>query len=456
MPFPRTLPFLALPCLMAAQPPESAPSLLAVPIRLDLEPLFRLAEQRTPRVPPGVETWIPLPDMARGAAVYRYNLYRDPLMMRVRGNTLGVRTVANYWLEVGLKTGPRITSVGRCGLGSEGFRRVLLGVQAQIGVTPRWGLELKATPEEPMPMNTCQITVLSYDITDRVVAGMKAELLKATQTLEQQLRDSGLLRRRAEAMWALAQRPLPLAEGVSLLLNPERVRLAPWNSQGKTLVLTPELQARPRIVLGAPPVVAPRPLPDLEVNANGLQEGLRIQAQAELGFREATEQLRRQVAGRRFDTEKGSFTVVDLSVRGEKGHAVIELELKGRVTGHLTLHGKPVVDEASGTLRLEDLDYTLESRNFLTKIGEWFLRSGLRRSLQEKANLFLNHSLEDLRGLTEKGLNRSPLPGVTLRGHLERLAVGRPEVLEDRFRVNAFLEGKLQVDLDAAALDAAH
>jgi hypothetical protein len=433
-----------------AQALDPGPSFITMPLRIDLAPVFASVEQTAPRVPPGVESWTPL--TTTPGAVYRFNLYRDPLIFRLNANRILVRTTAHYWLEVGVKAGSFIKGVGACGQGTEGFRRVLLGTRAELSLTPTWGLNLKAMPDDPAPLALCEVTFLGYDITDKVVAGMKENMLKATAAMEQQVRDSAMLRQKAEAVWTQAQQPIPLAEGVWLSLNPERIRLAPWSSQGKVLTLTPEIQARPAITLGPPPIVETRPLPPLEQAVNGLQPGFKIRVDTDLSFEQATAQLKRQIGGKRFDTEKGSFEVLDAVVHGKDGKAVLELTLKGRVTGKLNLAGRLVYNEGQGTLQLVDLDYTLESRNWITQFGEWLFRSTLKKTLQEKANWFMDKSLKDIRTLAQEGLNRPLAQGLNLAGNLTELKLGQPRVLSDRFRLDAFLEGQVSVEVDAKGM----
>jgi hypothetical protein len=462
----RFLSLLLCAALLAQEPPpisppamaqtlDLGPSIITLPIHIDLAPVFATVEQTAPRVPPGVETWTPLP--ATPGAVYRFNLYRDPLVFSLRANRILVRTMAHYWLEVGVKAGSFTKGVGSCGLGKEGYRRVLLGTRAELSLTPNWGLQLKALPDDPSPTTPCEVTFLGYDITDKVVAGMKENMLKATGAMEQQVAESAMLRQKAEAVWTQAQQPIPLAEGVWLSLNPERIRLAPWRSQGKVLTILPEIQAHPAITLGPVPPVELRPLPLLENISEALSPGFKIRVDTDLSFEHATAQLKKQIAGRHFDTEKGSFEVLDAAVQGRDGKALLELTLKGRITGKLNLAGRMVYNEALGTLQLQDLDYTLESKSWMTQFGEWLFRSTLRKTLQEKANWFMDKSLQEIRALAQQGLNRPLAPGLTLSGTLNGLKLGQPRVLADRFRLDAFLEGQVQVKVDPQGLlGAAH
>lgn len=440
-----TLGALALPA--QSLPPEAPPSLIAAPVRIDLGPVYAAIERAAPKVPPGVEAWINLPGPALGGGTYRYNLYRDPLQFYLAGNRLQVRTTVNYWLQVGVRMKGWIRGVAACGVAPESYRRALLGLQTELGLTPDWGLNLRIVPEEPVRLDPCQVTAVGFDITDRVLAGMKDSLLKATQGIEQQLRDPALLRPRVEKVWLQAQQPLELSPGVFLALNPERVRLAPWHSDGQTLVLTPEFQVRPTLTLGAPPAQPSRPLPALDPGPASIQPGFRVRVQAELTYQDASAELARRLAGQRFETDKGVFEVQSVAVRGRNGKIVLELDLKGRVVGRLTLAGTPRFDPQAGALRLDDLDYTLESRSWITRMGEWLYRSTLRRTLRDKCSGLLDQRFQDLKAQTQQGLNRDLAPGVAMAGTLGGLALEQIQVLDDRLSLGALLDGQVRIDL---------
>lgn len=433
-----------------AQEGEAPPSVLAFPLRLDLAGVFAEAERAVPRRPPGAESWTRLADGPKDAA-FRFDLTREPLRFSLRENSLLLRTEARYWLEVGAwMAGRWYQAVGSCGKGKETPRRVLLTLRSAFDLTPDWGLQLRTWAEDPQPLDPCLVTFLGYDITDRVVLGMKSEMVKALQGLERQVQDAAVLRQQAEKVWKAAQEPLELAPGIHLSLNPERIRLAPWRSEGKVLVLTPELQARPVLTLGDRPAAGALPLPRLETAAP-VSPGFRVRLDLDLPFGEATRQLRSQVVGRSFDTEKGSFSILDASVGGQDGRAILQVRVKGRIEGTLNLTGRPVFDETRGVLRLEELDYTLESRSWITRAGEWLLRSSLRRTLQAQTDWFLQRSFEDVRSQLNQNLNRELTPGVALKGSLGTLRLGQPRILADRFRVEAQLEGQAAVEVKGLA-----
>jgi hypothetical protein len=439
---------LLLACFpLCSNPPplESAPSFIATPVRVDLAQLFAAAERTTPRVPPGVETWNNLPGPALGGATFRFDLYRDPLQFTLTGSRLEVNTTVNYWLQVGVRMKGWVKGVGACGVAPESFRRARLGLTADLGLGPNWDLDLKLTPEEPVKLDACQLTLLGYDITDKVLASMKDALLKATQQMEQQVRNSTLVRTKVENAWLLAQQPIELSPGVHLLLNPERVSLAPLRSEGDTLIITPEIQARPTLTLGeavAPPY---RPLPPLDLAPAPIQPGFQLRVEAALSYQEATAQLARQVAGQRFTTDQGTFEVQNVAVRAQGDALLLAVGLKGRLDGTLTLSGHPRFDPVSGTIRLEDLDYTLDSKSWITRMGVWLYHSTLRQTLSDKCNFFMDKSFQNLKAQAQQGLNRDLAPGLAMSGVLDGFTLDQIQVLDDHLSIVAQLGGQLQI-----------
>jgi hypothetical protein len=439
----------ALPAFASGlEPPVSR---ITLPVRVDIASVLQGLEGSIPRTPPGVERWTPFPE--RPDYAYRFNLYRDAIQARTEGDRIVVRTMAHYWVQVGARIlGPFVKSLASCGLGREGHRAVILGAEAEVFITPGWRLAVRAKPLDPLPVSRCEMTFLDFDATGPVMRGMKDALVAAARDAESQLRESPLVRARAREAWDLAQRPIPVAEGVWLLLRPERIRLGRPRTDpagdGRILLLTPELEARPLLVLGTPPEPAPVPLPPLDtLPASG--SGAHVALESDLPFQQATEQLARQMAGRRFDTEQGSFEVVSIGVRGVEGRAVIDVDLKGRANGRVSLEGRPVYDAALGTLRVEALDYTFESRSWIERTAEWLFRSSLRQLLQERANLFLDQSFRGLKDQLALALNRPLASGLQLRGGVTDLHLGQVRVLEDRFRVDAFLDGELSLEVTA-------
>ncbi len=453
MSFPRRLSILLLLALpLAAQAPplpalveELESSSLALPIRVDLSALMKQVEAQVPLSPPNVETWAEIKGKPR--SYFRFNLIREPLLVQMKDAQLSLRMVANFGMDVGLRTlGNRYTVMGSCGRSPEPPRRVLLELKTEIGILPGWGVALRQTAFEVTPLNTCEITFLGFDITNQVTAGMKENLATGTEALAQLVRENALARQKAQEAWNLFSHPIELRKDLYLLFQPRRIRIAPLVTQGRTLVITPEIEAQPRLVLGAKPVVVATPLPDLEPNASP-RPGFRLRVEAELSYVHATQQLITEVVGKTFDTDKGRFEITSARVWGDQGRALLEIGVKGRVTGKVVLSGRPISDPATSSLRLADLDFTLDSQSWLTRMGVWLNHSGLQKLLVEKAHFLMDQQFQGLREAVQAGLNRPLAPSLMLSGSLKAFKVAALTTGPEAFKSQAYLEGEVQVDM---------
>jgi len=445
------LPLLFAFPLLAQAPPVSAfveelePSTVALPIRVDLAPLLRQVEAQVPLSPPVIETWAEI--KGRPRTYFRFNLIREPLSVRVKDDLVSVKVVANFGMDVGLRTfGNHYTVMGSCGRSPEPPRRVLLDLKTGIAVRRDWSVELRQPAFEVTPLNTCEITFLGFDITDQVAAGMKENLAEGAEMLARLVRENALARQTAQETWALLSQPMELGKDLYLVFQPRRLRLAPFATQGRTLVITPEIEAQPRLVLGPRPEAEVLPLPELEVNASP-KPGFRLRVEADLSYTHASQQFAAEVVGKTFDTDKGRFEITSARVRGEQGKAVIEVGLKGRITGKVTLSGKPLSDPATSSLRLADLDFTLESQSWLARVGDWIYHSDLRTLLTEKAHFLMDQQFQGLRDQVQAGLNRQLAPNLRLSGSLRTFRVAAVTTGPEGFRSQAYLEGEVQVDM---------
>ncbi len=417
-------------------------STLALPMRVELGAFLPQIEALAPRTPPVVEQWTEIPNKPR--TYFRCNLYREPLGFRFSQQRVAVTTIVNFGMDVGVRTvGEHYTTVGSCGRAPESPRRAMIEVDTQWFLRPDWRLELRDPIATATALNACQITFLGIDITDDVTKGMQGQVKAAVAQLDDLIRKTDLLRQRAAEAWAMASQPYELRKDAWLLLRPEKLRMGPIRTEGQTLFVTPELQARPLIILGPKPTAEVRPLPDLDV-ASEILPGFRVRAEAELDYASATLQLNEALAGKTFDTERGPLTINTAAIAGVEGKAILELDVRGPITGIITLQGRPAITE-EGLVKLEELDFTLASAGWLTKTGAWLFKSKIRRLIQEKSTLLIGQQFKELMALAHQQLNRSLAPGLELKGQLKEVRLQSILAAPSAFRVVAWVEGEAEV-----------
>jgi hypothetical protein len=186
--------------------------------------------------------------------------------------------------------------------------------------------------------------------------------------------------------------------------------------------------------------VVVRPLPALSQARPA--SGLRVPVQVEVPFaelgRQATELLRAQTAHE-------PLRIVSVSVRGRADTALVRLEMAGRMDGALTLLGRPRWDDATRTLVMEGLDWTLESRGALSRIKATLAAPFVGRAIAQATNggrYAVGPQLDAARAELTRAMNRPLAPEVAVGGGVTALVVTGVFTTPDAFVVRVLLTGE--------------
>ncbi len=205
-------------------------------------------------------------------------------------------------------------------------------------------------------------------------------------------------------------------------------------------------------MLGARPEASgPTPLPALsqgdvtphfDVNVRGL-----------ITYDEASQKLKDELGGRRFSFFIFSVEVEDVRVSGSGAKVVIAVDIRGAFNGTLYLFGTPyfiggIGSVAGGQLIFEDIDYTVETRSLLARLGQVIFRNRIREELEAHSEWDLSRQLRSAVGKVTRAINRELTPEATMSGQLTSFGPGSvrvgPEGIEAWYRVG----GKVEVALD--------
>ena len=86
--------------------------------------------------------------------------------------------------------------------------------------------------------------------------------------------------------------------------------------------------------------------------------------------------------------------------------AVVRFEFNGSAKGIGYLVGTPAFDAVRQRLSFPDLDYTIETRNLLLKIADWFNHEALRDDLRARLILDLSGPVGDARARLQRAMNQ--------------------------------------------------
>lgn len=255
------------------------------------------------------------------------------------------------------------------------------------------------------------------------------------------------LRQQLGKAWDAIQAPLALTNGVSLLLDPQALALAPLEGTGNKAGVVVNITARPRIVAGAaPPRIAGR-LPSFSISTAVADRGFHIALATELSFEYLGKELTKKLTGASSRIRGEYISVEKVRVSGSENSIVLAVSIKGTVKGTVYLTGTPVYDESTRSLAVRNVEYTLETKQVLAKLADWMLHSGLRDSLAERASWSVGERIDAAREQLTRALNRELNPHVSVLGEIRTLAPSAVGLTPTSIRAVLLADGAVEVNV---------
>ena len=126
--------------------------------------------------------------------------------------------------------------------------------------------------------------------------------------------------------------------------------------------------------------------------------------------------------GKRFESGSRAVTINKIDLWGKDGKMIVELGMTGSVNGEFYLSGIPVYDPLKKEIFLDQVDFVLDSKNKLLKLGDWLGHGTIARKIQENCRF----SIADQLTMGETNIknylnNYQPVKGVSVSGNLVSL-----------------------------------
>ncbi len=393
------------------------PSYVSAPVVLDLRPILADIEAGLPRRLGSLEDRVKLEGTPLLVAV---ELDRRPLQFAFGENTVEVKAVFGYrgkaWLDAPVK--PSVS----CGTDGPS-PRVRIHVATEYGLDSAWKVRTRSrllglTPVSDTPRDRCEVSLLSIDVTDKLLEGARGAVEQELRRLDRRLARVDL-KSRVEGLWRTLQQPLRITDSaVWLLIDPMAVGLGPITPRDSSVVAKVALLARPRFVSGPRPPDGEKPLPPLVRSQEGRDTAL-VLVEGLLVYEAANEILRKELRGRRVRIGWRWVTIDDVTAApvGD-GRLALALHLKGLARGRVWLAGRPAYDSLSRMITIPDLDLDVRSREALAGGLLWLADGPLTGWVRDRARFPADTLLEAARGKANAALDRELADGVHLSGQV--------------------------------------
>lgn len=426
-----------------------------IPIRMDLRPIYQFANNfidtlyTSPNYP---NEWV----MDGCSVRYQYRFVRGPMQFRAANNMLYVSFSGYY----GLRGASRICSaIGNspwtpsctCGFGSEKPRRIDAGFVIQLKLMPDYKLGVLINRINPVPVDKCEVCFFGKDVTQTVVDQLKTELDASIAGFRKQLEQFSL-RPYLQMVWDSLQTAYPIPGFGYLSMQPSALRISQVQLARDSMYISVGLSARPE--LKALPDVMRKPLPPL--TDFNLRSGFRLYVAQKLPYDSLSALANQQVAGRDFSMGKGLFKktvrIDSIKLQGGGQKLFIKVYVSKAAKGVFYMEGVPTWDGGQMKLYFDQLDYHIETRQWLLKQASYLMDGTIAQKLKENTTFEFGQRMDTLTRQLAAQMNRSLYPGVSSRGYLNKFALEKIEAGSDGLFIQGSAEGKLWLDINAQQL----
>lgn len=163
---------------------------------------------------------------------------------------------------------------------------------------------------------------------------------------------------------------------------------------------------------------------------------------------EATDIAKKTLLGKEYEFSDGKYKIKieDILIGGVDSNITIETSMSGSFNGKVTIKGKPYFDTIRNSIRLQDLDYNVQTRNILHKAAAWLFEKRILNNLNDNFEIPLGESLTKAKLSTESALNQQK-NGVKVTGTIKQMRPYLVEALTDKLLLILVTSGQVKANM---------
>ncbi len=394
--------------------PEIDPSTIIVPVTISLGDVINILqlEANTPKGEDFNENWGPFPTWDSPKAL-KYKWDRENFALTTNGNKSDFTSNFKYQLEYAEKRNrpyPPFTcciwdTITACGQ-QDPLPSIDVVLRSEFSLQSDWRL-LSRSEVTTENSKGCTEAGTKPEIINLIQSRLTKQLEEFAKNLDDRSPKFVNLRPFAQTAWSMLNRPISIdpKENVWLVVKPSKVRVTPIKLDATNASLSIGIESNPQVIIGFNPTIKSHPLPDILLgDPSGNSTILTNMA---LRFKDAAQKLEGNLTKKTLPYfGKQKVTIKNVNVYGNSLKTVIELDLIGTFSGRIYLSGKPQYDDKESKLTIPDLDFDLNTRDWLTKNAKWLLEKDFISYLRDNTSWDLTKKKKESLNFTNMALNK--------------------------------------------------
>jgi hypothetical protein len=427
--------------------PELPLSEMDIPVRIAAAPILAKAEQLVPTEFTS-DSW---PEFMHPSCDfrYKYRFARTNLQISAVNNVIGIQFGGNYQVSgskclctAGIPVTPWIS--GSCGFLPQPLRKVVMSIHTGLQFLPNYQVRTTTTINSIQPVDKCEVSVFSSDITQLVMDSIRSSLLSFSAAMDQTISGLSFTKLITQLKDSIYHK-IPVGPYGYFLISPTAFRIGQLNYSKDSFSISLGISCKPS--LGSDPenhVQVPSMLPALLQTEN--RNGIHLYMDLKYDYDFITKILHDSLYNKVFELTGRTIVVKDVSLKGISNHQIeLRIDFTGSNHGSIYLRGTPTLDTSKQTLSLPDIQYSMAGEDLALKIGRSLFRNKIRRTIQGKSYLDITAWMNANKTLIDQTLNRELIKNLYCRGQLKEAKIIGMLTTPQNIHFQVFISGELKI-----------
>jgi hypothetical protein len=163
----------------------------------------------------------------------------------------------------------------------------------------------------------------------------------------------------------------------------------------------------------------------------------------------ASQVMQKNFAGQKFESGGKVVTVNKIDLWGKDGKMIVAVNLSGSVNGDFYLSGIPAYNPNTKEIYLDQVDFVLDSKNKLLKVGGWLAQGIIIKKLGDACKFSIADQLaEGEKSMANYLTNYEPMKGVKVNGKLGQITPNKVILTPNAIVAMVVATGKVAVSID--------
>ncbi len=304
-----------------------------------------------------------------------------PIRIRYANQRVYLSAPLQVWYSnpIGLRKIEKRKSRPLCALG--------VNFASPVGVGSNWRLATQVRFEDYHWTLEPKVKLLGINISIKKIAETILDKRRPDieAAINKAVHDGLRLDREIAKIWRDMQNPLRIAKvpnNVWLLPRPFSIAAAPVYGDARQITVPVQIAFRVRTKIGPKPMVDTLELLPRLLRRKVLPDSSRIEVLAFIPYSDVNHVLAQRLTKEKLDLMGGNLTIKSASVYGSGRNLILRADVSGAVKGTLYFHGSPHYDTLTNTLRMQNVDFDVDTKERLFATADWLLHDNLRDTIQ--------------------------------------------------------------------------